>query len=521
MNSMKSSKNIFVFIFMLALFASCNKDLGNYDYTQVPDFEINGVKTQYSVTSYIEQFVVPTTIVSEDKSSEYDYVWTIYYTDLDKKVHNDTISKEPELDVLLKYLPGAYMLQLKVTNKNTNLAKFVTSELEITTPFSRAYYLLKETSNGNTEMDIHYDDKEATKDAITKFYNSSLPGKPRSLSYMSEYSYLDEVSGKRIVNALIIPASEKQSLTFSLADMSIARNYEQWFYDTPIDMKDYYFFCDGGYTYHFYYRNAAINSYQAASWGLLSSGKITNIGDLPDDGKQYVLSPIINPMGAGSICYDELNGRFLVYDYNGSMHAVSHQNSQIKPGAIKDKLIFMGKTNIGAARYGTAIFQDNNGGKYMYLSDLSAIAFSFKYNITNKLSINPSSNLFNAGKIAANRYASKYLYCVNNNQLYAVNFENLDETKLTLTDLPIGEISFMDTMYCTLGDEGSSDKYNYFVIAVYNAGKYSVLFYNMIGGIPSGAPVKTLSGDGKICNIQITSPVKTSGSTDENWSVHY
>lgn len=516
-------KYISILLLTIVCFGSCVKDLGNYDYSKISDFEIKDIEKQYSVTSFVENLVIQPTLVSEDNNLDYEYYWTLYYKEQGGyyKYKIDTISTEGKLDLALKYKPGSYDLQFKAINKKTGLAKFAVSVIEVTSPFSRAYYLLKETEQGDTEMDIHYDTKPTTKNAITEFYGKPLAGKPKALSYFTDFSYLNELTGERDINYLIMPMSESKMLTFSLSDMSQAREYNQWFFNATIDAKDIIYFSPGGYCYHFYFKNAAINNYQVPSYDLLSSGKISDIADLPEDGKSYTLSNIANQLGAGSLLFDTQNGRFLVYDYNGAMHIASMDGSQIKPGKINDELIFMGTTKMGDGLLGTALFKKADGSKYAYISDLTKIAYQFKYNITEKTDIDSKSKIFSANLISQNRNGAKYLYCVTDNNIYAVNYNTFEETKLSFEGLPSGEITFLDTMYSSFGEEGTPDNYNHLIVAVYSAGKYSIAFYNMVGGLPTGSPVKLLTGEGKIKKIQRATPDKVSGDLAKNYSLHY
>ena len=88
--------------------------------------------------------------------------------------------------------------------------------------------MLKETSDGNTEMDLHYIDGGMAENIITNVTGSPLQGKPKTLSYLNDFSYLNEETGEKDINFLMIPLSEQGLLTFNMTDMSIARNYENW-----------------------------------------------------------------------------------------------------------------------------------------------------------------------------------------------------------------------------------------------------------------------------------------------------
>ena len=98
--------------------------------------------------------------------------------------------------------------------------------------------------------------------------------------------------------------------------------------------------------------------------------------------------------------------------------------------------------------------------------------------------------------------------------------------ELTFTSLPEGEITLFQTMFNVTEDQNSDAYFNGFVIATVSSGKYTVAFYDMIGGLPvlNTGPVRTLAGDGKVKSIQFASQTKKAGLMDISnsiFSIHY
>jgi hypothetical protein len=114
------------------------------------------------------------------------------------------------------------------------------------------------------------------------------------------------------------------------------------------------------------------------------------------------------------------------------------------------------------------------------------------------------------------------LYTISNNEIYALNPTNGYSTKLEFPSMPAGEITYMDTMWYETGDPETS--FNYFVLATYSNGNYTVALYDMIGGEPvkDKEPVKVLTGKGKIKSIQHADPGKQGNVWSmTTYSVHY
>ena len=521
---MKKLKYI-LHMFMISLFiTSCFKDLGNYDYTYIPDFEITGLKEKYSVVSYTENMNIQVVVESEDKNAEFEYEWGVVLQEnemvLDSPTYLEIISNEKDLSIPFEYKSGTYTLQLKVTNKSTGLAKLVSTQIEAVTPFSKGYYLLKETSDGNTDMDIFYDNNTSSINAIAEFKGTSLQGKPKSLSYLPEISFLDEEIGSRVIDYLIIPASEKEIVTFSLTDMTEARTYAQWFFGEPYSIEKAHYFTIGGAFYGLFTDDGVFTNYQAVCFGMTSSGKFPELTTRAYDNKEYEISFPVCHSEIYSLMFDSKNGRFLLLDFNAGVQEpdLSESDEKVKY-PITDRLVFMGESKTGD-NYTTIIFEREDGSRYYYYANTTG-ASNNSINIMEMKEIDPSLKFAEATRISPCRKDGRYLYFLSDGEIYTFNPVDGTESKLDVPFLPEGNITYMDTMYSSLESEGP-DSFNHLIIAVENAGKYTVCFYNMVGGIPVAGqePVLKLEGDGKVTSIQRATPLKTSGFIS-GWSIHY
>ncbi len=74
--------------------SACNKDLGNYDYHDINELQIQGIKDNYLVRSGIDTLrIKPILEATMDQSdpSRYEYLWILRRT---SPVTIDTISQE-------------------------------------------------------------------------------------------------------------------------------------------------------------------------------------------------------------------------------------------------------------------------------------------------------------------------------------------------------------------------------------------------------------------------------------------
>lgn len=114
---------------------SCYDDKGNYDYTDLPEVEIDttgtSIREAYSLARYDTLRLEPNVLldgirVNDDSSAPLDYVWTIYNTGSGVGVTyiTDTIGTEPKLETPITTVAGAYTVQLTVKNRETGIERY-------------------------------------------------------------------------------------------------------------------------------------------------------------------------------------------------------------------------------------------------------------------------------------------------------------------------------------------------------------------------------------------------------------
>ena len=505
-------KTIAVLLFMTVLL-SCMKDLGNYEYRDIRAFQITGVESRYSVSISDRLRIDARTDLGK---GEYSAVWFMELKETsgtEVETYADTISRELVLDVPFKYTVGTYTLHLKVTDRQTGVSKYAQTTISAVTRFYEGYYILKETPSGDTEMDFHTVDGEVVEDLLTTMTGAPLEGAPKTLSYLNDYSYLDEKTGQNVVGSLIIPLSEKELRTLSLLDMSQIRTHSQWFFEEqnayPVE-KIHHFnnlcFCYGMFT-----ENGLFTNYQCAFWEMYSTGKLSTTPNIMSDGTmEYASSADVCYFEGAAYCHDPLNDRFNYVDMNGTCVPV-----QLSSGG--DELVFLGgirdeKNNL------VAVYERQDGSRYWkYLE-----ADENKFILVHQGDFGSGAVFEAASGYAVCRMGGTYLYALSGQDIYALNPANGYNVKLQFAGKPGGEISYFDTMFMVTED-GSGD-YNHFVMAVQEGDNYSIAFYDMIGGEPiSGqGPVRVLKGKGRVKTLQHTSPQKQSnGVGTSSYSLHY
>ncbi len=513
---------------------SCFKDLGNYDYHYYGDFEVEELEKSYNVTSFIENLKITPVIKSDLK--DFEYVWFITAEKVGMhrvEEYADTLSTEPVLDIPFKYPTGQYELYLKVISKDSGDAKYMKTLVNAVTPFMNGWYVLLETEDGNTEMDIHYNDGRFTGNALTEFLGNPLSGKPKFLSYIPEMSYLDEATATNIVNYLMIPASENEMATLNMTDMSLARTQEQWFYG-DYDFTKIHHIAAFGYSINIFAETGVHTNYQVIP-SMMSAGKFSTESDLAVGLVPSITSDVCY-FGDNAFFYDDAHGRFLGINYNKQMKKYNLQYPPQVEGAlpvtetIDGKIIFMGGISPSGVssykfiEYIMIICEKEDGTRTWYYvrPDTNSACF----NIIKTGTFAAGTPFAEASHYTSSKNGANYLYAAHEGKVYAMNPDTGSVQELTFTSLPAGEITYFQTMFNVTQDMDTEYDLNRFVIGVSQGDSYTIAQYDMIGGIPvrNQGPVKTLQGKGKVKSIQFACQTKKSGVmqiTTSLYSIHY
>jgi len=143
-----------------AVFASCYKDKGNYNYHPVNEVSFTNIDTAHGYTLRLGDTLVVTPQLkgTQDPSGngkQYSYEWSLDYTDKDS-----VLSTAKDLRVKLVLTPGKYTLQFKATDLSTGIRFHIRTQLLVVTSIFEGYLVMNEV-NGNTRLDMLSYDRTA------------------------------------------------------------------------------------------------------------------------------------------------------------------------------------------------------------------------------------------------------------------------------------------------------------------------------------------------------------------------
>lgn len=166
---MKTGTYIGYALVVLALFASCYDDKGNYDYHALADVRIDttdaGMQEEYAIMRYDRLHLEPKiyyqgVLVTEDMPVPLDYLWTIYSatTGVGTSHVIDTIGHKAVLDTEITRTGGLYYVQLVVTNRSDGIRKFFRTKVAVSEIFDGGWMALYEKADqpGYSDLALIY-----------------------------------------------------------------------------------------------------------------------------------------------------------------------------------------------------------------------------------------------------------------------------------------------------------------------------------------------------------------------------
>lgn len=133
---------LYISLFAIGLLSTaCVEDETNYDITPINEISIGGLEENYYGMAYNDVISIKPEITGSltgDDLSNYEYTW---YRCGGNHVH-DTISHEKDLEWLAQASPGTHNLYLVVRDKTTGYEKNLSTNLVLSSPFTRGFLIL-------------------------------------------------------------------------------------------------------------------------------------------------------------------------------------------------------------------------------------------------------------------------------------------------------------------------------------------------------------------------------------------
>lgn len=142
-----------IVLLCLIIAGSCSKDLGNYEYHDINELVIKGVKSEYVVKTGIDTLRIQPDITASMDGSEpdrYSYTWILK----SGTKTFDTIGRQKDLVYPIRLEPVVYDLFYRVLDKKTGIAGIANIKVSVSTAFSRGLLIMGEDEQGFAEAEM-------------------------------------------------------------------------------------------------------------------------------------------------------------------------------------------------------------------------------------------------------------------------------------------------------------------------------------------------------------------------------
>ena len=175
---MKKIIYIFLFIPLMINLAACYDDMGNYDYTDLPDIDIKIQDTVYA-TQFKTLELTADVDLNDAPESDYEFNWRIWSNDIGGVWEQKEIGNSRNLTYEVAEVPGSYTLVLTVTNKKTEVQTYKQIYLAVQGSITEGWMVLQERE-GKTDFDLimspYFSNRVENTDIQKNNYAQLLPG---------------------------------------------------------------------------------------------------------------------------------------------------------------------------------------------------------------------------------------------------------------------------------------------------------------------------------------------------------
>ena len=349
-------KHIYYFIMILVvgvvLTACYDKDNTIH---RIPDLVIENVKNASVQTGEIIDITPVCTMGGEEVECTYN--WYRYH---------DTVPELISQDARLQWRVDTtdnVTLEVEATHVETGLQAVLAFSYTINPRSNNGWLILKETADGNTDMDvslIQNGNIEFAADQLSLSLGEPMEGKPISILYTKSFKWYNPETGKTEASQkCLIPVSEKDILMYRVNDENILVKKEDLFYEMPD-------FASGSIEAFMSHSSFSGLIYNGKAY-LMNSGLSAFMPALMGD---YYLAPYIVCWGYGysMLVYDEQNCSFAILPKSKSSSITMEikyfkdiyrpeDDLKISSNQLDADLIYLGQTDkkiAGEYNWGTA-----------------------------------------------------------------------------------------------------------------------------------------------------------------------
>ena len=449
---------IIMLLFLTCGIVACYEDNSSLGMVEIGDIEIEELK-DISIVSYSGHVLhVEPEIKAGYSEEEMRYAWYIHGgifddgSSVEGGYRANLISEEKILNYEMNLPSGIYRLIFEAIASN-GYSQRVQMNVTVSTPFSQGFYLLKETADGNTEVDLLMPDG-LNENLMEKALGTPLSGKPIGMSIIYKNGYINEETLEMDDANMLHVMTESDYRGFRTEDLLQVVNLNNLTYDGalpsgehPLTMVQY----SNGIVMM---TEAGIYTTNDACWGATSSKFGVN---LYSAGSKHVFA-----MGGGMdglLFWGEYTHR--IYDKLG-LTSSEPLDWELPEGVEAENLTCLASSvNTHAGEdIGWFLLEDKVSSKrYLAIIALDDSGFYAVSYIKEVREVTAGSHLAEGTLFAGLGLQGRIIYVVDDNMLYAYDFINDTETHIPLPGLEKGTIIYIGNNYmnANFGDDSDNE----------------------------------------------------------------
>lgn len=479
---------------------------GNDGDLKTKEITVSGFEESYVKTAYVGEHLTITPEISGYADSELEYQWML----IDAKTGTENskgetiepiiLGTDKNLDYEVALAPGNYQIRLYTTVKSTGLQVVSYAGLQVQTNFSQGFYILKETADGNTELDLLTKDNEMAVNLLENTQGSAMSGKPLNMTPNYGVYYIDTESDEMATAtaALNISTENKGFAILRTTDLKCIIDRSNAMYESMNENEDVYGSYQTGMGYTYLFTSAGIYSADCdGGYNGQTSGKFGIPVTEWEDGSPYFYNDV-SSYGGGAI-WNAATHSLTAYNYNADASPLTYTDrtgTDVTQNLTDFECLYCGYNNMGTP-YGIFILKEKStGDRYVYIVKGG---FRGQY-LTSRTKL--TGHMATATYYGTCAKSASYIYCVDGGKLYACNFAtgNFEEVELQPKGIGSGEtITYV-------ADQFWSSTFDNIIVGTQNGNNYKLYFYEVNGGAPIGDPIKTAEGTGTVKKVRYINP---------------
>lgn len=513
MNMKTIKKHLTGLSFIACLFAvatvltSCFNDDSTSWERQVSGITISGIESSYTKTAFVgEVLSIHPTVETEFAESDLEYQWIMInaktgtVTEKGDTIQPMILGNEKNLDATVSVAPGQYQVRLNVKSKSTGYSALAYATLNVQTSFSQGFYILKETADGNTEIDQITNEDILSANLLEQVTGSSMKGKPVNMCVGYSIDYInpdnDELDNE---HGLFISSDQKNFAIYRLTDLKTIFDRSNLLYEEmPDDMMP-----SGIYTADMSVQMLANNGlYMYYPGGTGQFG----IPDYEGHVSEYYYYDF-SSWGGGEY-WDPVTHSLMGFDYLMNASPLLDKTmggEELTQNLMTYDCLHCGLNYVTNTAVGHFVLRDNaTQNRYLYLTS-GGYRGQF---LTSRTQLKAGSHMAKADHYATNGISASYIYCTEGGKLYAcvTNSDDLNEVELKPEGIPAGEtINYVANQFWN-NVMNPASCFDYLIVGTQSGNTYKLYFYELNGGAPVGQPIKKVEGEGKVKKVRYINP---------------